>query len=258
VAFGPPFSHYGAETRREALAVPDKRTHRGPHPDDSRLFAAEAHETLRAAVHDLSWLYSRGYASASAMKIVGDRYALEERQRTAVARCSCSDEDRERRGRSRAEFAQLAGQHLSIDGYNVLTSIEAALGGGVILKARDGCFRDMASVHGTWRKVQETVLAVELAGRFLAELGVLDVAWLLDSPVSNSGRLKTILQEAAQRQQSAWTVELVPDPDRVLRQTDHIVATADSGILDQCGRWVNLARAVIERFVPQARIVDLG
>jgi hypothetical protein len=212
---------------------------------------------LKSAVGDLSWLLSGGYASTSALKIVGDRYELRERQRTAVGRCACSDLARERRRRAQAEPANLSGQCLFIDGYNVLTSIEAALAGGVILCARDGAYRDMASVHGTWRKVQETVPAAELIGGLLAELGAARAVWHLDRPVSNSGRLKTLLEQTARAHDWPWEVRLVPDPDRILRQTDQLVATADSGVLDECGRWVNLARAAIDSKVPGARIVDL-
>jgi hypothetical protein len=238
--------------------VPDKRTHRGPHPNDRQLFAPEMWPRLQEAVADLSWLLGRGYASVSALKIVGDRYQLDQRQRIAVGRCSCSDEARGRRQRSRVEPEQLAGQVLWLDGYNILTSIEAALAGGVILLARDGCFRDLASVHGTWRKVRETVPAIELVGRSLARLGVAEVVWYLDRPVSNSGRLKSLLRTAAEEQGWPWTVELVPNPDKILAVAEHTVVSADSGILDQCRRWVNLARAVIEGSVPAARIVPLG
>ena len=83
------------------------------------------------------------------------------------------------------------------------------------------------------------------------------VIWLLDRPVSNSGRLKAILAKIAADQAWLWEIRLVSDPDRVLREADQIVATADSGILDECGRWVNLARTVIERKVRGATIVDL-
>lgn len=238
--------------------MPDKRSHRGPHPEDGRLFAPDARPRLRDAVRDLSWLLGRGYSSISSLKIVGDRYALEGRQRIAVARCACSDEARERRRRSRGELSELAGQTLLIDGYNVLTSAEAALAGGVILRARDGAFRDLASVHGTWRKVQETAPAAELIGRLLAELQVARAIWHLDSPVSNSGRLKAILAALARQNGWTWEILLVASPDRILSQTDEFVATADSGILDQCRRWANLARAVIERCVPGANIVDLS
>jgi hypothetical protein len=212
---------------------------------------------LQSAVSDLSWLLGRGYASVSALKIVGDRYTLRERQRIAVARCACSDAARERRERSRTELADLAGRCLFIDGYNVLTSIEAALAGGAILHARDGCYRDMASMHGTWRKVCETIPAAELIGNVLAEMRVAHAVWHLDRPVSNSGRFKSVLQETAAAHKWPWEVRLVPDPDKILRQTDQLVATADSGIVDECNRWVNLARAAIERKVPTANVVDL-
>ena len=60
---------------------------------------------------------------------------------------------------------QLPGATLWLDGYNVLTTIEAALAGGVILAARDGAYRDMASMHGSYRKVAETLPALDLLGR---------------------------------------------------------------------------------------------
>ncbi len=238
--------------------MPDKRAHRGPHPDDSRLFAPEALTRLRNAVADLSWLLGRSYGSASAQKIVGDRYELDARQRMAVARCACSDEALCRRTRHRADHRKIAGEKVLIDGYNVLTSIEAALAGGVILAGRDGAYRDLASVHGTWRKVAETVPAAELLGRFLDELGAAPAVWYLDSPVSNSGRLKTLLGQIAGARGWPWEIILVPDPDRILRASEQIAATADSGLLDHCRAWLNLARLTIERFVPAAHVVDLS
>ena len=52
-------------------------------PDDQQLFAADNVPRLQEATRDLSWLLSRGYASPSALKIVGDRYLLDRRQRVA-------------------------------------------------------------------------------------------------------------------------------------------------------------------------------
>ena len=66
--------------------MPDTRRHRGPHPQDAELFASETHPTLREAVNHLSWLLTRGYAERSSLKLVGDRFGLQERQRRAVMR----------------------------------------------------------------------------------------------------------------------------------------------------------------------------
>jgi hypothetical protein len=238
--------------------MPDERHHRGPHPEDADLFATRAEAALRSAVADLSWLLSRAYATPGALKLVGDRYGLSARQRTAVMRSSCSDEALAQRARRRVDGATLAGQRLLIDGYNVLTTVEAALAGGVILAARDGCFRDMASMHGTWRQVEETCRALELIGRFLVGIPTGPCVWYLDSPVSNSGRLKVQIQELAATHGWGWQVEVVINPDAVLSASQEIVASADSVVLDRCQRWYGLAQEVVLASVPAAHILHLG
>ena len=74
--------------------MPDRRTHRGPHPEDAELFATAAIPALRAAAADLTWLLDRGYAVSSSLKLVGDRHYLAVRQRVAVARCVCTSVQR--------------------------------------------------------------------------------------------------------------------------------------------------------------------
>jgi hypothetical protein len=229
---------------------------------------------LRAAAADFCWLLDRGYPHDSTLKLVGDRYDLLARQRTAVSRCCCSRSQAAGRQSRQLGGEQLRGAALWIDGYNVLTTIEAALAGGVILAGRDGAYRDMASMHGTYRKVAETLPALEVLGGTLAEAGPAQCRWLLDGPVSNSGRLRGVIQQRAARGGWAWTVELSADPDSVLVRGPAgadapavgclgstppvIVATADSAILDRCGPWFNLARETIRRHVPGARLVELG
>ena len=119
-----------------------------------------------------------------------------------------------------------------------MLTLESALGGGVVLGGRDGCFRDLAGVHGTYRRVEETRPALALAARRLAEWGVGPCTWLLDAPVSNSGRLAAMIRE-----RPGWAAEVVPDPDVLLVLPGDPVATADAVVLDRCGPWVNLARA---------------
>ena len=238
--------------------MPDKRSHRGAHPEDAQLFGPWFWPVLRQSTSDLCWLLSRGYGFTSALKLVGDRHGLAKRQRTAVARCACSDEARHHREAIRIAPEQMDHQVLWLDGYNVLMSIEAALGGAVVLHSRDGCFRDMASVHGSYRKVAETLPAIRLLGQTMQAWNVARCRWFLDRPVSNSGRLKAALTSMAGQQGWQWEVELVPDPDTILRQTDRIVASADSVILDHCQVWDNLARWTIARHVPQATVVDLS
>jgi hypothetical protein len=151
----------------------------------------------------------------------------------------------------------VAAAEVWIDGYNVLTSVEAALAGGVLVCGRDGCVRDMASMHGSYRKVAETIPALVMIGDQLAAWRVAAAHWLLDRPVSNSGRLKQIMQTLADEHGWNWQVQLVGNPDAELIACDHIVASSDSQILDGCRRWINLARATITSRAAEPRLIEL-
>jgi hypothetical protein len=232
--------------------------HRGADPEDESSFGAGRLAGLRQAVYNVSWLLDRGYGIASATELAGDRYHLTRRQRIAVARCSCSGPARERRQRHCVAPVQLQGRELWLDGFNVLTAVETALGGGVILIGRDGCCRDVAGVYSHYHKVEETVPALQAIGRMVAQLGVTECRWWLDSPVFNSGRLKGIILGVAAETGWPWQVELVTNPDRVLSGAERIVSSSDHVILDRCQKWFNLTRQVIANQVPQARVLDLG
>jgi hypothetical protein len=106
------------------------------------------------------------------------------------------------------------------------------------------------------------MLAIELAGQTLCELGVAGSIWYLDSPVSNSGRLRTIMLDVGERNDwSNWRVEVVQNPDVILSQPSlnptALVATADSVVLDRCGRWFRLANEILWRQIPHAHVIDL-
>lgn len=215
-----------------------KERHRGPHPEDSRLFTAQNWPALQSSVRDLCWLLDRGYGRSSALTLVGDRYRLEKRQRIAVSRASCTTEEARRRARHEVTSAE----RLEVDGFNLLTTVEAALSGGVLLACVDGAVRDMASLHGSYRRVEETPQAIKLIAQ--ASQGV-PMHWYLDQPVSNSGRLRALLLSQAELHGWDWNVELVPDPDPVLKASESTVVTSDSAILDRANAWLNLTPRVI-------------
>jgi len=221
------------------------------------LFADGQLPALRMAVSDLCWLLDRGYAARSAIELVGNRHSLTARQRMAIARCACSAEQARRRQETRVEPAAVRGRELWLDGYNVLTLIESALAGGIVLPGRDGGYRDIAGVHKTYRKVNETFPALQLVGEMTARWGVSRCRWLLDKPVSNSGRLKAAILETAAKAGWPMDVDLEFSPDHVLSHTDQVIATSDGIVLDHCRHWVNLAALIIAERVPKARIVDL-
>ncbi len=238
--------------------MPDSRKHRGQHPSDARLFGKSQVPKLQQAVRDLSWLLSRGYSEKSSLKLVGDRYRLQSRQRLAVSRSSCSRQAAARRRLHALPEEAMKGNTLYIDGFNVLITVESALSGGFILEGVDGCYRDMASIHGSYKRVMETEDAILLAGKALEQLETRKAVWYLDRPVSNSGRLKQIILQIAGSHNWDWEAALYYNPDNVLSGQAEPTASSDSVILDGAAQWFNLARYVVNLFVPDALVLPLG
>jgi hypothetical protein len=236
---------------------PDKRQHRGAHPADERLFANAQIPVLRSAVADLSWLLGHGYAIKSALKLVGDQHNLTERQRVAISRAACTNAQKERRNAHRLQAQAIKGEHLIIDGFNLIITIEAALGGGVLFICRDDCIRDLSSVHGSYRSVMETERALLLIGAALKNLQPATVQWFLDSPISNSGRLAQRIKDLASAHGWPWSVEVVFNPDLALTNSNGIVVTSDSLILDGAERWVNLNEYLVGNYLQDSWTVDL-
>ncbi len=235
----------------------DKRKSRGPAPKDREFFGPDQINMLRNGVGDLSWLLTRGYALPSALKLVGDRYCLRQRQRTAVMRASCGDPALAQRQTKRKDWSDLAGRDVVIDGYNLLITVESALSGGVILKCRDGCYRDLAAIHGTYRKIEQTLPGLELICGVLKNAGVGGVQVLYDQPVSNSGRLKVLTQELFEQKRLNWAARVCMNPDREMIASDRVVISSDSAVLDQCQAWANAAEQIFKE-IEEPWIVDLS
>jgi len=231
--------------------------HRGANPQDANCFATEQLGRLKTAVVELSWLVNRGYAMSASCTLVGDHYQLTSRQREALARVICAEEQVVLRQEKRLPLSVLKNKTLVIDGFNLLITIETALGGGVIFKSLDGCCRDLSSVYGSYRIVAETRQAIELIGKTLEMAAPAKVLWLFDRPVSNSGRVAGLVREIAQEHNWPFEAELTDHTDALITKSEHIVITCDSAILERIGHWCNLACETITQQIPDAWIVDL-
>jgi len=214
----------------------------GPHPQDAAAFAPRQLPTLRRATAELAFLRERGYALPSALKLVGDRYQLRERQRVALTRATSEAQGAAAR-RARRLNPGLLPRRVWVDGFNVLITLETALRGGVLLRGIDGALRDLSGIHGTYRLSDTTDAALAMLVTSLRAhgWGSLPQRWLLDRPVSNSGRLAARLREWATREALPWSAEVVPDADPELARAapECVVASSDAVVLDRCPAWVD-------------------
>jgi hypothetical protein len=175
-----------------------------------------------------------------------------------VLRSSCGESVAADRLRRRLAVADLRGQRLAVDGFNCLITSEAILSGGLLLRGRDQALRDLSGVHGSYRQVQETGRALRLLGDAIAGAAPVQVCWFLDRPVSNSGRLRGLIEATAASAGWPWLVELANNPDRSIAATGWVAASTDAWLLDHCPHWVCLPDAVVAQAVASPWIVDLG
>ena len=111
----------------------------------------------------------------------------------------------------------------------------------------DGTIRDLAALRGTYRLIPETAGALQLMFDVLQEASVGKLNILLDEPVSNSGRLKTLIADTAENKYSFdLDITILRDVDRTLYGKE-LVITSDSIILDQCKSWVNLSEKCLKQ-----------
>ncbi|MES2484687.1 MAG: DUF434 domain-containing protein [Bacteroidota bacterium] len=234
---------------------------RGKSSEDTALFASSKELVkLSHAAQDMYYLLSRGYAIKSSLAIVGNRHRLRARQLMALQGMSCSAKEIETRKEKELTPELLNGQVVYLDGFNVIILLETLLSGGFVFKGLDGCYRDISSVHGTYKKVIQTERALVIVGDTLKAFGVQKVVWIFDTPVSNSGRLKALCHKIALENSFEWDVFLEIDPDKYLVQDNRLAASADAWVLNHCTAWFNLGAVIIDNLYknrPPQNVISL-
>jgi hypothetical protein len=94
-------------------------------------------------------------------------------------------------------------------------------------------------------------------GEMLQNLRASSVLWLLDRPISNSGRLAQKIADIAAQHDWPWNVKVVFNPDAEILSSPGVAITSDSAILNRVQSWVNLKCHLLEQYLPDAWLVDL-
>lgn len=217
---------------------------RGFVPSDEREFNDESIKKLRKASGHIKYLINEGYSMKNASTFVGNHFVLSERQRLALARSVSPDEQILLRKSKECNSEDLAGRTVYIDGFNTIITLEIALSGSLLLECMDGTIRDLAGLRGTYRLIDETYGAVKIIADTLKRLNAAKTVFYLDAPVSNSGRLKTLIADIWEEYPMELDIQVINEVDSTLGRLDNVV-TADAIILDKCKSWFNLVGACI-------------
>ena len=229
---------------------------RGFVPKDEVEFNKDKLALLKKAQQDILYLLEQGYHVKGASTFVGNHFMLSERQRLAVVRATANSEMIDLRRIKELNQEQL-GEKVAIDGLNIIITLEVALSQGTLIKCMDGTIRDLAGLRGTYRLIEETNTAISFIGEHLAKFKIQEVLFYLDAPVSNTGRLKSLIYKQLEGYPYKVSVELVNNPDIILESSENVISS-DSIILNKCSSWYNLVAYILQEKLPDIRIVDMS
>ena len=77
-------------------------------------------------------------------------------------------------------------------------------------------------------------------------LKIENACFYLDAPVSNSGRLSSLIMECADKYNVSVKTQVINDVDRVLEQLAGVIS-GDAIILNNCVSWLNIMPLIIEQ-----------
>lgn len=227
-------------------ATSHKAVRRGYVLNDERHFGVKAMNKLRMAASEVKFLLDRGYDTKAATTFVGNHHLLSNRQRLAIARAISPSAKVQLRKEKELTDADMTGQTLYIDGFNVIIALETAFSGSVLIKCMDGSIRDLAGLRGSYKLIDKTDLAIQAIIRAFEELKIAKIVFYLDKPVSNSGRLKAAILEAMANKPFEVEAILEDAVDNILK-TKPLIASGDAIILNECNKWYNLVDYVIKK-----------
>jgi len=220
----------------------NKITRRGYVDTDVFEFSYEKLPLLKKAQAEIHWLLDKGYPIKNAVEFVCNHCLLSARQRIALMRATSASESIEARKIKKANTC--ANQIVHIDGFNLIITLEVALSGSTLIKCMDGTIRDLAEIRGTYRLIDKTEKAIAIIGEALNRMDIAGVVFYLDSPVSNTGRLKSKILELLGDYNYSVKVNLVENADAILKEKENVITT-DAIILNECISWINFTADIL-------------
>ncbi|MBW6409582.1 DUF434 domain-containing protein [Clostridium weizhouense] len=209
---------------------------------------------LKEAQTDICFLLNRGYGLDKTIEFIGNHFLFSARQRLALKRVISSQENIKIREKSEVKNSY-KDSIVHIDGLNLIITLEVALSNSIIFRSMDGTIRDLAGLRGTYKLIDKTDIAIKLIGEKLNQMKIKKAIFYLDSPVSNTGRLKMRILELLSNFNFDLEVFLVPNADVILSKLDYVI-TSDAIILNTCKNWINLAYKIISEDLCNVSYID--
>jgi hypothetical protein len=196
--------------------------------EDERLFGPEALPTLQRAAEEVAWLSGRGYDLERVTAFVAAEHALSPRQRAAVERGMCSDEQYKRHAVRELEPEDVGRRPLRIDTENVLTTVEIALAGGLLLGVVDGTIRDFVWRRGHYAPTAYTDEALTRIAKAAQGLKPSVTRWFLKRDAATTDELVRRIEAATTPWKVKTEIKVVESPAETLAKGMNVASSVSS------------------------------
>ncbi|MHA1377799.1 MAG: DUF434 domain-containing protein [Candidatus Helarchaeota archaeon] len=206
----------------------------------------QKYKKLHEAAQDLHYLLNRGYNRKSALKLVGDKYILNKKGRNILFRGIFSDKEIEKRKMKKISHKQLKDKILTIDGYNVLITLETMLTNKLLIISNDGFYRDASKISDRYKTSEKTNRAIDLIFNKLVQFSPKYIYIYFDKPISKSGEMALLFNKKISEFELKGEAMTVNSPDLEIIKKGEIILSADSVLLDKGNLIFDLAGLIIK------------
>ena len=204
-------------------------------------------KNIQEPAEDFRYLLNRRYPRKAALELVGNRYGLTFDERHLLHRGVFSDVDSKSRRKKLIAIKDVRNKDLAIDGHNVLITIEATLSGRPLVLADDGFIRDISGLSGSFTKSETTETAIQLILNVLKKWKPRHTLFLLDAPISMSGRLAEEIRDRLKREDLLGNAMAVKVPEKILIGFPGVIATSDTAIINPSKKVLDLAGYILRK-----------
>nr|MDO8100724.1 DUF434 domain-containing protein [Candidatus Njordarchaeota archaeon] len=202
---------------------------------------------LVEAMKDLRYLLSRGYNRDGAVRFVGDKYGVTLGERYILMRCIFDEAEVENRRRKLVSIRDLNGEVVSIDGYNLLITVESILAKKMLVQCDDSIFRDISAVFGKHKITARTMRALRMILKNLKENNPKEVHFFYDKQVSKSGELASITRRMTNEFKLKGSATTALKSDIATVKSGGILVSGDSVVIQKAKRIFDLAGEIVRQ-----------
>jgi hypothetical protein len=196
---------------------------------------------LVEAIEDLRYLLSRQYKRDGTVRFVADKYGVTLEQRYILMRCVLDEAESENRRKKLVSIAEINGKVVSIDGYNLLITVESMLAKKTLIQCDDSFIRDISAVFGKHKITAKTIRALQMILRSLKQNNPEQVHFFYDKQVSKSGELASITRRLIDEFKVKGTATTAMKSDSATIKSGGVLVSSDSVVIQKATKILDLA-----------------